>query len=260
LPLHTRPMQKNSVKRTLLFLAFCCLTAAGLLFYLYKNYLPRRPKDTYKSFGINIPGNYSIHGIDISKYQENIRWDAVKQMKEKEVQLGFVFIKATQGADRVDETFNLNWYQARKYAMVRGAYHFYEPTQSGAAQARQFIKTVTMQPGDLPPVLDIEVTKNTDLKNLRKELNAWLKTIEAHYKVKPIIYTNAFFYTNILGKEYDAYPLWVAHYLEPNQPAVNRPWMFWQHSDKGRVNGIPSAVDFNVFNGDSVAFKALLLK
>jgi lysozyme len=92
---------------------------------------------------------------------------------------------------------------------------------------------------------------------LRKRVKEWLSVIENHYGVKPIIYTNADFYTNILGSEFDDYPLWVAHYLQKNKPRIERPWTFWQYSETGNVNGILSKVDFNVFNGDSSDFEEL---
>ena len=63
----------------------------------------------YPAFGISIPENYLIHGIDVSKYQETISWESVKEMKVRNVQLGFVFIKATEGSDRVDGRFRQNW-------------------------------------------------------------------------------------------------------------------------------------------------------
>lgn len=252
--------KKTYIKEALVFIVFACITIYFTFSWYYSSVSDERGKDTYTEFGIEIPGNYSIHGIDVSKYQQNVRWEAVKQMKVNDVQLGFAFIKATQGSDRTDDTYKLNWKQAKEAAIARGAYHFYNPLQGGKSQAKHFINTVKLETGDLPPVLDIESTKGVSAKKLKKELGAWLKEVEDHYKVKPIIYTNAGFYNNILGNEFDAYPLWVAHYQETVQPAVKRNWLFWQHSDRGRVNGIAAAVDFNVFNGDSTAFKALLLK
>jgi len=84
--------------------------------------------------------------------------------------------------------------------------------------------------------------------------------VEAHYGVKPIIYTYVNFYSNYLDGEFDDYPLWVAHYLEKDRPRITRPWLFWQHNERGRVNGILNPVDFNVFNGDSTNFEELLVK
>jgi hypothetical protein len=53
--------------------------------------------------------------------------------------------------------------------------------------------------------------------------------------------------------------LWVAHYEQPTGPRIGRDWSFWQHNEKGHVNGIAQEVDFNVFKGDTVAFKKLLI-
>ena len=120
-------------------------------------------------------------------------------------------------------------------------------------------RQVELQSGDLPPVLDIEQSSNLRTPALQKELEKWLEMVEAHYHVKPVIYTNISFYKKYLKGKFDDYPLWVAHYLEPDQPRITRDWLFWQHSETGRVNGIISKVDFNVFKGDSTAFRALLV-
>jgi lysozyme len=95
---------------------------------------------------------------------------------------------------------------------------------------------------------------------MRKEVRDWLTIVEDHYKVKPIIYTYVNFYGRFLAGEFDDYPLWAAHYMEKEKPRIKRPWLFWQHSEVGRVNGIVSRVDFNVFNGDSTEFKSILLQ
>jgi lysozyme len=52
----------------------------------------------------------------------------------------------------------------------------------------------------------------------------------------------------------------VAHYTDENEPDINRNWLFWQHSETGRVNGITEKVDFNVFAGDNKLFSNLLIK
>lgn len=94
---------------------------------------------------------------------------------------------------------------------------------------------------------------------MKGELREWLDVVENYYKAKPIIYTNVDFYKQYLGKEFDSYPLWAAHYFQRNEPHIKRDWLFWQHSEDGRVNGILSKVDFNVFSGDSTDFRNLLI-
>ncbi|MCY7420377.1 MAG: glycoside hydrolase family 25 protein [Chitinophagaceae bacterium] len=214
----------------------------------------------YPAFGIDMPVNFEIHGIDVSKHQGYIHWPSVKNMYVDNIKLGFVFIKATEGLGNIDKQFKFNWNNAGKAQLPRGAYHFFLATKSGKAQAKNFISTVTLKPGDLPPVLDIEQLYRVRPDKMRKEVKDWLQAVEEHYGVKPIIYTYVTFYTNYLKNDFDEYPLWVAHYLEKEKPRINRPWIIWQHNEAGRVNGIKTRVDFNVFNGDSVAFKELLMK
>jgi lysozyme len=213
----------------------------------------------YPDFGIELPSNYAIHGIDVSRYQKSINWPMVQQMKSRDVKIGFAFMKATEGERLVDTQFGRNWRKSREADIPRGAYHFFRAHLDAAAQARLFIKTVTLLPGDLPPVLDIETLNNTSSAVMQDKIALWLHLIEQHYKVKPIIYTNASFYQHHLHPRFADYPLWVAHYKEKNKPRVNREWIFWQHSESGRVNGINAFVDFNVFKGDSITFRKLLV-
>ena len=213
----------------------------------------------YSAFGIEMPLNYEIHGIDVSHHQDVIDWNSVEAMKVENVKLGFAFIKATEGLINVDDQFDRNWGKAHDAGLIRGAYHFFLATKSGKVQADNFISTVELQKGDLPPVLDIEQTYGVRTSDLRRRIKEWLCCIEDHYKVKPIIYTNVDFYDHYLGIEFDEYPLWVAHYLQPHKPRIERSWIFWQHNETGKVNGIGNKVDFDVFNGDSTAFRNLLL-
>lgn len=213
----------------------------------------------YPGFGIELPGDYAIHGIDVSRYQGSVNWSLVNNMQSREVKLGFAFIKATEGSNLTDRQFARNWRKSRQAGVVRGAYHFFRAKSDAAAQARLFIKNVALLPGDLPPVLDVESLDNMSPEALQDAVALWLHLVEQQYRVKPIIYTNARFYNQYLHPRFADYPLWVAHYRERNRPAVNREWLFWQHSETGRVNGINHHVDFNVFNGDSAAFRELLI-
>jgi lysozyme len=213
----------------------------------------------YPEFGIDIPVNYAIHGIDVSKYQNSIDWESVKSMNINNVHIRFAFIKATEGLGNEDPYFDRNWRKAKGAGLTRGAYHYFLATKSGKAQAENFINSVNLQPGDLPPVLDIEQTYGVPPDKVRERAREWLDVIQTYYGVLPVIYTNVEFYKRFLRDDFDKYPLWVAHYLQPEQPRIYRNWMFWQHSEDGRVDGILTHVDFNVFNGDSTEFSRLLM-
>jgi len=254
----SKTSRKRFLRRFITISVLAILVFVGYLGYLWWESRQLRYLK-YPEFGIEIPYGYEIHGIDVSKYQHQISWEAVKEMKVHHIKLGFAFIKATEGNDNVDPFFKRNWRRSKNAGITRGAYHFFIATKDGKMQAKNFIKRVDLESGDLPPVLDVEQRYGASPGQLRKEVKAWLETVENHYGVRPIIYTNVDFYENYLKGFFDDYPLWVAHYLQPTKPRISRNWSFWQHSEEGRVNGILSKVDFNVFNGDSLEFKKLLV-
>ena len=255
-------MARKKQKKPLKYFVTLTIVTAGC-FVLYIGYLWWKSQQLefvrYPEFGIPIPAEYEIHGIDVSKYQQQISWDAVKDMQVQNIKLGFAFMKATEGLNNTDSYFKRNWRKAREAGIVRGAYHFFLATKDGKMQAKNFIDRVELESGDLPPVLDVEETFGVAPDQVRKGIKDWLDAVENYYSVKPIIYTYVDFYRQYLQGYFDDYPLWVAHYLQPHQPRISRDWCFWQHNEGGRVNGILSKVDFDVFSGDSTAFRALLV-
>lgn len=253
-----RKKKKRSLAPYLVLIAVMIMLSAVAL-YFYKR-TSRTKFAHYTGFGIDLPVNYTFHGIDVSKHQSVIAWKDVQGMKDNGVNLSFVFMKATEGVDDEDPQFKRNWKQADKFHLARGAYHFFIASKSGKTQALNFIRSVQLKPGDLPPVLDVELTFGMPVKALQQRVSDWLQIIERQYHVRPVIYTNADFYQHYLSGAFDGYPLWVAHYLVKDKPRIQREWTFWQHSETGHVNGIGTFVDFNVFSGDSAAFEALKIK
>lgn len=251
-----RKKKYKSWRETIVFLLFVLIS----IWVYFKLTTPKSTFVRYEEFGIPIPEKFSIHGIDVSRYQQTIFWENVKEMKVKKVQIDFAFIKATEGIKNTDPQFKRNWKKSKKAGMIRGAYHFFIASKDGKQQAENFIKQVDLEKNDLPPVLDIEQINGIPPEIFRREIKECLDVLEKHYHVKPVIYTNVEFYKKNLGKEFDSYPLWVAHYFQYNEPRISRQWTFWQHSEEGIVSGILPKVDFNVFNGDSVSFRKILIQ
>ena len=243
----------------LTFLGLAAIVVAS--FNIYDWWLERKAAAArYKEFGIPIPSGYSIHGIDVSRYQQVINWEEVKKMEVSGVKIGFVFIKATEGEADVDERFSKNWKKTKEMGIPRGAYHFFLAGKDALTQALNFLDIVQLQKGDMPPVLDVEDRNSVSPETLRSKIKIFLNKVERETGVKPIIYSNVDFYEKYLSGYFDDYPFWAAHYLQPGKPRINRLWNFWQHNEAGRVNGILSKVDFNIFNGDTTDFKNLLVK
>jgi len=188
-------------------------------------------------------------GIDVSEYQDEIDWDEVEAVDD-DCQLSFVFVRATVGNDRLDKRFQENWQSAKENHLIRGAYHYYRPNENSIEQAELFIKTVRLQKGDLPPVLDIEkLPENQSVERLKVGLKRWLTKVEEHYKMKPIIYTGERYYDDFLKEEFSDYLFWIANYNFYREK-MKEDWLFWQFTEKASVSGIKGNVDVNIFNGD----------
>lgn len=251
--------RKRKKQSRIFFKIFFWLCFLISVTYFIVNFFAAPPHVFYPGFQIEIPGRYAIHGIDVSRYQGIINWKEVKEMEDKGIKIGFAFIKATEGVSNVDEQFRRNWIKASEQGIPKGAYHFFLPTRNAQKQADNFTGMVNLTSGDMPPVLDVEKDRGVSVEEMRKAVKTWLRIVENHYGVKPVIYTNVSFYEKYFQTGFEEYPLWIAHYLQPEKPRIGTRWTFWQHSEIGRVNGIKTPVDFNIFYGDSTAFTGLLI-
>ena len=200
-----------------------------------------------------------VFGIDISHYQGMINWEQVKNIDDKPI--AFVFIRATQGDDSNDKYFKYNWKHAKENGFLRGAYHYYRPDENSLNQAERFIKRVQLEKGDLPPVLDIErFSKIQSRQSLRMGLKKWLDTVEDHYGIRPIIYSGASHYKDLLSHDmFKDYVFLIPNYNKVGRPLNDKIWTFWQFSEKGKVNGIEGNTDLNVFKGEKVQLEQLLI-
>ena len=253
-----RKKKRSSSKSFFKIFFWLCLII--ITCYYTVDYFTNQPHIFYPAFNIEIPNGYSVHGIDVSRYQSAINWKEVKDMEVDGVKIGFAFMKATEGIHNVDEQFRRNWLKAEEQNIIKGAYHFFIPGKDAKKQALNYIEIVNLKKGDLPPVLDIEIGRRLSVIKMQNEVRDWLDAVEKHYGIKPIIYTNIDFYQKYFQQGFEEYPLWIAHYLQPDKPRIENKWIFWQHSESGRVNGIKAPVDFNVFYGDSSDFNDFLIQ
>lgn len=203
--------------------------------------------------------NDKIFGIDVSQYQGNISWSEVLTIND-EFPIDFIYIRATMGEKAKDSKFKQNWKEVKNRNKLRGAYHYFRPNENSIKQANNFIKTVELEPGDLPPVLDIEeMPRNQSMDSLKTGLKRWLTIVEKHYEIKPVLYSGDKYFADFLEKEFADYTLWIANYnFWIEKPKKH--WNFWQFSEKGTVKGIKGPVDLNLFNGNIEELEKLSLE
>lgn len=204
---------------------------------------------------------FEIQGIDISHYQGKIDWEMLRNAMIQKGPVRFVIIKATEGSNIVDENFRDNFFNSRDYGFIRGAYHFYSLKSPAKQQAEFFISHVKLEPGDLPPVLDVEHKPESEsTAQFQQNVLTWLNIAEEYYGVKPILYTNYKFKQQYLSdKRFDEYPYWIAHYYV-EEMQYQGAWKFWQYTDVGKLPGINGYVDFDIYNGSYYDLKQLTIK
>ncbi|BAU10178.1 putative hydrolase [Leptolyngbya sp. NIES-3755] len=200
----------------------------------------------------------ALLGIDISTYQGDVDWATVASQG-----VFYGFAKATEGATSRDDKFTRNWSGMRSVGIVRGAYHFFRPGRDPATQANNFLQAVqTIEPFDLPPVLDLEIDDGLSAATVIDRALQWMNIVEAKTGRKPILYTFPVFWEDKLRnpKQFAEYPLWVANFgtRSPYLPATWSRWTFHQYSESGTLRGIAGNVDLNQFNGDLDGLQRLL--
>ncbi len=220
-------------------------------YFYYKNNCDSKRTKRFANYGVPVPKGFGVYGLDVSHYSCVIDWEAVSKMNVEGVKMRFAFIRATRGRNFRDYLFDANWSAVKNAGLLRGAYHFYIANEDPATQAHNFLKTVKIEAGDLPPVLDIEDGDGTvSDEQLLKGIKIWLTAVEHTTKVKPIIYCNLTYYQRFVAGRFDDYPIWVARYDVPKVALpTGKIWQFWQFSKSGRVNGISEKIDLNAFNG-----------
>jgi GH25 family lysozyme M1 (1,4-beta-N-acetylmuramidase) len=196
-----------------------------------------------------------VPGIDVSYWEAGIDWKKVRGAG-----IRFVFVKATEGEQYADPTFDDNWLGAKSVGIIRGAYHFFHPNMNPVKQANKFIQVVKQMndPGELAPVLDLEVTDNQANQTIIDRAKTWLDHVQQKLGKRPIIYSSPGFLKYNFSVPGGGPPfwtkdhiLWIANYGQP-QPLMPPGWLkwtFWQYSETGRINGVNSSVDLNWFNG-----------
>ena len=164
--------------------------------------------------------------------------------------MAYVYLKATEGGDRVDHMYQLNIDLAHRQGMKVGSYHFFRPKTPLDKQLDNFKAQCKPKDQDLIPMIDVETKGGLDNKAFADSLTKFLNMVEDAYKQKPLIYTGTNFYNKYMTGLIDNYPIMIAQYNK-NEPILSddRDITMWQYTGKGRINGINGYVDKSRFLG-----------
>lgn len=196
-------------------------------------------------------------GIDVSFYNEDINWQAVKAQG-----VDFAIIRVGGrtwefGKLYYDSMAKEYLAEAQSAGLKIGVY-FYSTaiTELEAVQeATLALEVVNGRSLDLPVFIDMEYSgmypdgraDKLDMASRVAVLNAFCQTIEnGGYQAG--VYSGEYFYNdNIDFNSISQYKIWLANYSSGNRlPGYANRYDMWQFTDSGKVNGINGGVDMNV--------------
>jgi MYXO-CTERM domain-containing protein len=171
----------------------------------------------------------------------------------------------------------VNWNNAKASGVLRSAYHFFDPTIDGVAQANFFLSQLGNDLGELPPMLDLECPTSSNQAAaqsdceyagdsgwvqssvVQKRALDWLSTVASAVGRRPIVYSYPSWFSNVgvTDPKLASYPLFIAIYS--SCASVPAPWAtaaFWQYSNNGTVPGITSATDLDRWLGTQAELTA----
>ncbi|STC70247.1 glycoside hydrolase family 25 protein [Corynebacterium pilosum] len=197
---------------------------------------------------------FAASGVDVAGHQHPggnpIRWSTVAADGQR-----YAFVKATEGTSFTNDFYAQDVEAANDAGLLTGAYHYARPATDPRLQAAHFASVMAQAPEtSLPPVLDIEVSEGLSPSQLSVWTRTFLNELKTLTGKTPMIYTYRYFWQVDMGNttEFSEYPLWLAAY-QNHAPKPVGGWdtvSFWQRSGNGRVAGIDTPVDMNLFNGN----------
>ncbi|MDD6795208.1 MAG: GH25 family lysozyme [Clostridiaceae bacterium] len=188
--------------------------------------------------------NAHYYGIDISEYQGNIDFNAVRGSGKS-----IVYMKATEGVTYVDSKFYANYAGAVNAGLNIGFYHFFRPEDDPIEQADFFIRTVGNRKPNCRYAIDLEITSGFSPQELTSRAITFLNRVSELTGKDVVVYTDTYFANTYITNELSRYPVWIAEYgvNTPKNNAVWNNWIGFQYSESGSVAGISGAVDLDGF-------------
>ena len=190
-----------------------------------------------------------MNGIDVSKYQGQIDFNAVKRSG-----VDFVIIQAGYGREawQKDPFFEINYQRAKAAGLHIGAYWFSYATdpEDAKREAAACIEVIKGKQFDFPIFYDLE----TDAKSgyypfaqgkthCSQLVTAFCTTLEKAGYFAGLYISRSPLQTHITTEVAERFTLWLAEY----GPNLNYPDKYgvWQYTSGGRVVGIIGTVDLD---------------
>ena len=198
-----------------------------------------------------------INGIDVSKYQKDINWSAVKAAG-----IDFAFVRvgyrgASSGTLNTDPYYVQNLKNAVAAGVRVGVYIYSQAvtTDEAVEEANYVLSLIAGYDVTMPVVIDFEYdayhTGRLYKANLSRQTatdicNAFCAKVEEN-GYTGMVYANKGMLKDSMNASGIPYLIWLANYT--SQTTYNGNYTCWQYTSKGTVNGISGDVDCNFWYG-----------
>lgn len=201
-------------------------------------------------FALTPQDDLSYEGIDVSVWQKNIDF---KQVKNEGIKI--VYIKASQGTNRVDPYLELNYKNAKANNLKIGFYHFLTATtiKQAEAEASFFASVIEGKEVDCKLAMDYENFYGASKYEINEIGVAFIKRLKQITGKDVIVYSNLNNVKNTFGNNVaNEGKLWLAYYGKTdNLIGVKSSWNTYigiQYTSTGRIAGIIGNVDRDRFS------------
>lgn len=187
-----------------------------------------------------------LRGIDVSKWQGDIDWEAVSKSG-----IDYVMIRSSFGCEDTDICLEQNVAGCEEYGIDYGFYHYtYAKTVAEAKkEAKFFLSRIKNYDPKYPVVLDIEEEfyKKMSRKKVTDIIDAFMTELENAGYYATIYSYSKFFGDNVDMSRVKKYDIWVASWGDKDKlnNSYNGHYGMWQYSSTGEITGIDGEVDLN---------------
>ncbi len=206
-------------------------------------------KHTFDSDGVLQTGS-GIMGIDVSKWNGNIDWNAVKNSGVSYVIIRCGYRGSTTGALIEDPKFKSNIQGALNAGLKVGVYFFSQAVNEVEAveEASMTIGLIKKYNISYPVFLDVEPSggraDGIDRGTRTQVIKAYCETIRNSGYTAGVYANKTWLESYINTSELGNYKIWLAQYN--TAPTYGGRYDMWQYSSKGSVAGISGHTDMNL--------------
>lgn len=186
------------------------------------------------------------YGIDVSKHQGVIDWNAVKMSGK----VDFAILRAGYGVSisQKDQQFENNYRKCKENSIPVGCYWYsYAMSPSEAEkEAETCLQVIKGKLFEYPVYFDIEEDKQLRLGRtaVSNIIKAFCSKLESHGYFVGVYTSKAHFDAYVNEECRTKYTSWVAHY-GVSKTTYTGPYDMWQKSSTGKIPGINGNVDLD---------------